>query len=315
MEKVLVILPDNNKGRYIAKGYSSAFRDMSYFVIEKKIYDLNIEEIKKVKPHIIFIFWSLMDKNSQILDFLDSLDFSQTLLINVAEMQDEIPLKFQNGNNILSFSSNTKKKNYKILPAVMAEAYKRKFVEYKYMITFSGNPAYTTRERLLSEIIYNFGIINIFCRSYDFYKSVDDIYKNKLLNNKYIDLYRESYRGYVETPKELSFIYSHSKINIDMPSENEKYINYRCMEILASGGFLLAPYNKTIVRYFDDGKEIETYKTNSELIDKIRFYIKNTNLALLISAKGKRNVISNHSFNDRLKLIMKVANDKSISDR
>ena len=314
MEKVLVILPDNNKGRYIAKGYSSAFRNMSYFVIEKKIYDLNVDEIKKIKPNIIFIFWSLMEQNSQLLNVLNALDFSDTLLINVSELINEIPLKFQNGNNIISFSSDAKKKNYKILPAVMPDAYKRKFTEYKYMVTFSGNPAYSKREKLLSEIVYNFGIINIFCRSYDFYKSVDDIYKNKLLNDKYIDLYRESYRGYVETQKELSFIYSHSKINIDMLSEKEKAINYRCMEILSSGGFLLAPYNKTIVKYFDNGKEIETYKTSVDLIDKMRFYIKNTNLALLISAKGRRNVISNHSFNDRLKLIMKVANDKSISD-
>ena len=52
MEKVLVILPDNNKGRYIAKGYSSAFRNMSYFVIEKKIYDLNVDEIKKIQLFI-----------------------------------------------------------------------------------------------------------------------------------------------------------------------------------------------------------------------------------------------------------------------
>ena len=42
MDKALVIIPDNNKGKYIAKGYISAFKDLGYFVIEKKIYDLEL---------------------------------------------------------------------------------------------------------------------------------------------------------------------------------------------------------------------------------------------------------------------------------
>ena len=57
MDKVLVILSDNNKGKFISKGFASAFKDLSYFVYEKKIYDLNVEEIKKISPKIIFIFW------------------------------------------------------------------------------------------------------------------------------------------------------------------------------------------------------------------------------------------------------------------
>lgn len=313
MEKVLVILPDNNKGRYIAKGFSSAFKELSYFVIEKKIFDLNIQEIVQIKPSIVFIFWSNMDKNSQLLEFLRSLDLNNKILINVAELLSEIPLEYRKGTNIYSFSSDAEKKQFRVFPAVSSSDCKRRFKDYKYSITFAGNPSYENREKFLSQIIYHFGIINIFCRSYDFYKSVDDIYKNKLLNDKYIDIYRESYRGYVESQKDLSFIYSHSKINIDLPAKAKKNINYRCMEILASGGFLIAPYNNIIIRHFDDGKEIETYKTNNELIDKIAFYLKNSNLALLISAKGRKNVVSNHSYIDRLKLILKVADDKNIS--
>ncbi|MBQ4122966.1 glycosyltransferase family 1 protein [bacterium] len=315
MEKVLVIIPNNNKGRYIAKGYSDAFRAMSYFVIEKKIYNLNVDEIKNINPNIVFIFWSDMDRNADIVSFLNECELKSTIYINLAESLCDIPHEVKDADNVLLFSSDNKKKKFRVLPAVMPESYKRKFNGYKHTITFCGNPSYTEREKLLSKIIYNFGIINVFCRSYDFYKSVDDIYKNKFLSDKYIDLYRESYRGYIENQKELSYIYSHSKINIDLPSKSEKSINYRCLEILASGGFLLAPHNKTLVKYLDDGQEIETFKSSDDLIDKIRFYIKNTNLALLITAKGKRNIVSNHSFHDRLKIILKVLNDKNISNR
>ena len=314
MKKVLVILPDNNKGKYIAKGYADAFRSLSYFVIERKLYDLNSQEIIKYKPDIIFTFWLQMKTNASAKVFFNEYVNENTVFINVAEYLDDIPEEIQNNDKTYCFTSDSTGKK-KILPAVAPESYKRKFSGYKYLLTFSGNPAYTEREKILSKIIYNFGIINIFCRSFDFYKSVDEIYKNKFLDDKYIDLYRESYRGYVESQKELSYIYSHSKVNIDLTGEKPKSINYRCFEILASGGFLIAPNNKTLLKYFDDGKELETYKSSTELIDKVRFYMKNANLGLLIASKGKRNVVSNHSLCDRLKVMLKVIYGKNFSSR
>lgn len=310
MEKVLIILPDNNKGKYIAKGYSDAFKAMSYFVIERKLYDLNVEEIKHLKPHIIFTFWSVMKSNAGLKVFFNEYYNPNTLIIHTAELLEDIPNELIDKENTYCFTSDSKKKN-KIMPAINPENYKRKFTGYKYSLTFAGNPANIEREKILAKLIYNFGIINIFCRSFDFYKSVDEIYRNKLLDNKYIDLYRESYRGYVESTKELSYIYSHSKVNIDLISNKNKYINYRCLEILASGGFLITPFNKTIVKYFEDGKELETYKTDTELTDKIRFYLNNSNLGFLIASKGKVNAVSNHSFYDRLKMIMKVIYGKN----
>ena len=312
MDKVLIILPDNNKGKFIARGYAEAFKALSYFVIERKLYDLNKDEIKELHPNIIFTFWSMMKSNATLKVFFNEFNNSETIKIHLAELLEEIPEEEHEKDNTFCFSSNSKKK-FKIIPAINTENYRRKFTGYKYLITFAGNPAYTTREKILSKLIYNFGIINIFCRSYDFYKSVDEIYKNKYLDNKYIDLYRESYRGYVESEKELSYVYSHSKVNIDM--ESNKKINYRCLEVLSSGGFLITPHNKEIIKYFEVGKEIETYKTDFELIDKIRFYLKNTNLGYLIASKGKINTASNHSFCDRLKIILKVVYGKDISRR
>ena len=314
MEKVLVILPDNNKGKYLAKGYADTFRSLSYFVIERKLYDLNAKEIIHFKPDIIFTFWSQMKSNASTKVFFSEYKSDKTIFINVSEYIDEIPVEVINLEKSFCFSSDSKGKN-KILPAVAAESYKRKFSGYKYLLTFAGNPAYKDRECILSKIIYNFGIINIFCRSFDFYKSVDEIYKNKFLDDKYIELYRESYRGYVETQKELSYIYSHTKVNIDLQNEKSKSINYRCFEILASGGFVIAPYSKTLLKYFEDGKEIETYKNSTELVDKIRFYTQNSNLGFLISSKGKTKAVSNHTLTDRLKIILKVVYGKNFSSR
>lgn len=315
MDKVLVIIPDNNKGKFIAKGFSSAFKEFSYFVIEKKIYDLNLEEIQKIKPDIIFTFWSDVMQGNELEHFFENYENDETIYIHISELIADIPDSLKKKENNYCFSYDNKKKKYRIIPSILPKDYKNKFNGYRYALTFAGNPAIEQREEILSKLVYNFGVINIFCRSYDFYKSVDDIFRKGLLNEKYIDLYRESYRGYVEDQKSLSQIYSASKVNLDMPDETNKPVNYRCLEILASGGFVISPYNDVIITNFEDGKEIETYKNDSELIDKIRFYMTNTNIARLISSKGKKNTASNHSFYDRLKSILKVIYGKNSCSR
>jgi len=311
MDKVLVIIPDNNKGKYIAKGYSSAFRDLSYFVIEKKICDISLEEVSMIKPALIFVFWSDMLDNDLICDFFKEYDNKDTIIISCSELFSDIP-KFMNKKSYC-FSLDTKEKKQKVLLGINNTDYKVKFRGYKYSITFAGNPAYEDREKLLCSLILNFGPINIFCRSYDFYKSVDEISSKKLLDDYYLELYRNSYRGYVENQKELAKIFVSSKINIDMIS-NQK-INYRFFEILASGGFLLSPYNELYSTYFEEGKEFDYYIDEVDLVDKVKFYMNNLNIAQLIAAKGRRNVVSNHSFYDRLKSMLKVIYGKNFSNR
>lgn len=313
MDKVLVILPDNNKGKYIAKGFAQAFRELSFFVTEKKIYDLNLEEVRHISPNIIFCFWSDMKANEEICAFFKAFDKKETDIISCAETDEEIPVFMHRKSHC--FSSNDKHKKHKILVGINSKDYKEKFRGFNYSITFAGNPAYENRERLLASIISNFGPINIFCRSFDFYKSVDEIHAKKLLNDYFLELYKASYKGYVENQSELAKIFVSSKINIDMQNPNKKAINYRFLEILASGGFLLSPYNETTSIHFEEGKEFEIYTNSDDLIDKIDFYMKNVNLAQLIAAKGKKNVVSNHSFYDRLKSILKVIYGKDFSNR
>ncbi len=315
MDKALIILSDNNKGKFISKGFSSAFKELSYFVYEKKVYDLNLSEIESIKPNIIFIFWTDMTQKESLIEFFDICKINDTDIIHCAELISDIPSRYLNIKNNYIFTQDSKKKAYRYVPCVNMKQYRQKFNGYKYNITFSGNPSYIEREKILSSLVYNFGRINIFCRSYDFYKSVDDIQKSGFLNDKYIELYKESYKGYVEKTEELSEIYSSSKINIDLKNINEKFMNYRCLEILSSGGFLIAPYNKRIIKYLENGIEFETYNSEYDLIDKINFYLKNLNIANLISEKGRKSAASNFSYYDRLKNMLKVIYGKDTCNR
>ncbi len=312
MDKVLIVISDNNKGKFISKGFSKSFHELNYFVYEKKTYDLNIEEINKIKPDIVMIFWTDMSQKEQLIEFFKNYEFD---IIHLAELKSDIPKEFYNKKNNFIFSFDSKTQNHILIPSINVSEYKTKFNDYKYNITFAGNPAYPKREIILSKIILNFGPINLFCRSFDFYKSLDEIYKNKYLDEYFLELYKNSYRGYVENQKELSQIYSSSKINLDMENENKKSINYRIIEIAASGGFIIAPDNDIIKKQFESGYEIETYKTTDDLIDKINFYLKNVNIAQSIAAKGKKAVIGNYNNTERLKSILKAVYGKNISNR
>lgn len=313
MDKVLVILPDNNKGKYISKSYANAFKDFGFFVNERKIYDLCVEDIKKMAPSLVFTFWSDMANNETLIDFFSSLELPDAVFVNCSEQLSDIPKKFH--KKTYCFSSDSEKTKYKLLLGVNAKEYRTKFKSYKYSITFAGNPAYPNREKILSALIYNFGQINIFACSYDFYKSVDEISASKLLSDEYLELYRASYRGYVENQKELSEIFVSSKINIDMQNPNKKHLNYRFFEILASGGFLLSHYDEASLYNFEEGKDFDSYDNETDLIDKVNFYIKNANIAQSIAYNGRKHVASNHSFYDRLKKILKVVYGEDFSNR
>ena len=313
MDKVLVILPDNNKGKYIAKAYSNAFRGFSFFVYERKIYDLSLQEIHQINPDVVFTFWSDMDKNDTLIDFFSSLNLKDVVFINCAELLSDIPKFLQKKS--YCFTSDSEKAKYKNILAVNAKDYKTKFKGYKYSITFAGNPAYSNREKILATLIKNFGQINIFCRSFDFYKSLDDILALGLLSESEIELYRASYRGYVENQKDLSEIFVSSKINIDLINPNKKNINYRFFEILASCGFLMSYYNEKSLYNFEEGKDYEVFDDEIDLVDKINFYLKNANIAQSIAYNGRKHVASNHSFYDRLKKILKVVYGEDFSNR
>lgn len=315
MEKVYIIIPDNNKGKYITNGYASAFKDLSYFLYQRKIFDLNIEEFNKLSPHIVFCFWSDVQQNDTIIDFYNGIDVSNKVCLHFAEKLSDIPAEFIDKSGHFCFSADSKVKKFSLTPCIEAKEYKSKFQGYKYSITFAGNPAYKNREEIIARLIYNFGPINIFCRSYDFYKSFEDIEKAKLLSKEFLELYKVSYMGYVENQRELAEIYSSSKINLDLENPKKKQINYRSLEILAAGGFLIAQYSKPLVRQFDEGKEIETFTNADDLTDKINFYKKNLNIAQMIALKGKRNAITNHSYKDGLKKVLKVVYGKDISSR
>lgn len=57
-------------------------------------------------------------------------------------------------------------------------------------------------------------------------------------------------------------------------------VNLRSFEIPMSGGLQICPYSKEIASYFEEGKEIVFYRSESELIEKTKYYLADENKQL-----------------------------------
>ena len=84
-------------------------------------------------------------------------------------------------------------------------------------------------------------------------------------------------RTIAEAPICLAF---HSEWNRDRCS-------YRVFEIPACGGFLLAFRTDVMQSLYEEGKEAEFFGSSGELIDKIRYYLRNEGARQEIARRGR----------------------------
>jgi spore maturation protein CgeB len=83
-------------------------------------------------------------------------------------------------------------------------------------------------------------------------------------------------------------------------------VNKRTFEIPACGGFQIATYNNEINNLFEEGKEIVTYKTYDDLIEKIDYYLdpKNEVERKKIADAGHARATKDHTYENRLNEII-----------
>lgn len=110
---------------------------------------------------------------------------------------------------------------------------------------------------------------------------------------------------------EFSSAVNASQINLNvLRLQNKNSCNMRTFEIAISGGFQLHEYSEEAADFFEEGKEIEFFRTVEELNEKISFYLENPNAAAVIAKAGFKKVVSeNHVYQDRVARIWRVIND------
>ena len=132
-----------------------------------------------------------------------------------------------------------------------------------------------------------------------------------LLSNQFsIDLYTGSdtsslpkvhNKGLARTYSDMPKIFRLSKINLNMTAKSIKSaLPLRIWDILACGGFVLTNYQREIPEYFEAGKDLETYSSEKELLEKCRYYLEHEEERMQIAQNGYQKAAKFHSLEQRI---------------
>ena len=87
-------------------------------------------------------------------------------------------------------------------------------------------------------------------------------------------------------------------------------INFRTFETLGCNTFLLTNETPGLDELFTIGENIITFKSEGDLIEKIKYYLTHDVEREEITRKGYKHVKSNHTYDKRAKQLVKIINSK-----
>lgn len=113
--------------------------------------------------------------------------------------------------------------------------------------------------------------------------------------------------GWGELGRRLSFedmvnVFNQSKINLNLNNActaRQQQIKGRNFEVPACGGFLLSGTTENLGDYYNIGNEIVCYTNTDDMIDKIRYYLKEDAKREKIALAGYNRTISDHTYSKR----------------
>ena len=137
-------------------------------------------------------------------------------------------------------------------------------------------------------------------------KRVSETYKLDLYTaSDFSPLPKANYRGLAKTTTEMPKIFHLSRINLNFTSKPIRTgLPLRVWDILGAGGFVLTNYQSEIPEYFEFGKELETYASEEELIDKIGYYLEHEGLRQEIAYNGYQKAKGQYSLELRIQQML-----------
>lgn len=114
-----------------------------------------------------------------------------------------------------------------------------------------------------------------------------------------------NYRGLAKTMTEMPKIFHLSKINLNFTSKPIRTgLPLRIWDILGAGGFILTNFQTEIPEYFEIGRDLETYASEEELIQKIGYYLEHEEERVRIARNGYQKAKEQYSLETRVKQIL-----------
>jgi spore maturation protein CgeB len=104
--------------------------------------------------------------------------------------------------------------------------------------------------------------------------------------------------------REMPAVISESVLTFNMVrAEHGAFQSMKTFELVAMGACVICHWSPEQESFFSEGEGVVYYKNESELIEKVRFYLKNKDLVLEVISKGLKKV-KTHSYGARVSKVL-----------
>lgn len=108
--------------------------------------------------------------------------------------------------------------------------------------------------------------------------------------------------GPVNNVTEMPVVFHNSKINLNISLRSIlSGIPQRAFDIMGSGGFLLSNYQRDFDEFFTIGEDFEYYENESDLLNKIDYYLANDSEREAIAKNGHDKIVARHTYRHRVR--------------
>jgi len=315
MGNVLVITPISIAGALIINGLANGFKESGYNVLIYDVREIDENSVRIFKPDFVIGYDYVHFINSEAERIISDLNipvihyFADDPNANYAHSGDlTLCRKLAESNGIVfcwdkQYLNVFKNKSFYLPLGVDPDLYSvnKKSDSNIPDIVFVGRPLTERRLSVLCEIIKNFPEkLGIYSYKKHFDTSVEEIIKRGMLSSDLVEVYKKSYLGFLETEKDLAYVYANAKIVLNITlDQGLSSMNYRVPEVLASEGFLITDYKQDTADCFIENSELLFYKTTDELIYKISKYLNEESLRNKIAKNGREKILQYHTFKQR----------------
>lgn len=103
---------------------------------------------------------------------------------------------------------------------------------------------------------------------------------------------------------ESPIVFRTSKINLNFTIRNIRSgIPLRVWDILSAGGFCITNFQPELVMYFKNGEDIVWFEDETDLVKKVRYYLRHEDERRQIALNGQKKVRELHNYDARLQVI------------
>ncbi len=154
-------------------------------------------------------------------------------------------------------------------------------VEKKYDVVFIGQN-FENREEYLNYLLENGIDIKVFGKGWKNSSRVSQTQMIEIINQSKIVLNFSRSAG----------------------NPNLKYLKGRIFEVTATGSFLLTEICEGLEEYFEIGKDIDVFKNKIQLLEKVVFYLNNSDIREKMAHNAKEKVLNNYTVEKYLNFVL-----------